>query len=734
MFKFRLHFCFAPLLSTKAARILICGATLALATDAAHAQQRLVGQPVTASSSAVVNFQEAAWRDAIKPRVTGPLIPLLIPDSEPPPEPYFAPASDWSAQNIPSLSNLPRPLVPSPSTSQDFAGLDDIPITGTSFIVIPPDTDGAVGLTKVMSGLNNNYRIFDKASGSVLSTVSPDTFWTGIGATGPFDPKTLYDPFNDRWIVVMVSDAQAANASILIGVSQTSDPSGAYFLFRVDVDSTNMQWADFPTVGFNKNWVSVNVNMIRISNGAFVSGKQLVVDYPSLRAGTFSGVFFTGTGFVASPCATYSSSEATLYVPTHLSSAGATYELDTITGTPGSPTYTLGTTKTRTGGAWTQPTGQILPQAAPLSGSSACGATPCKLETQDAQIRGTPVFRDSFIYYAQTIGLPSGGTLTRTAAQWTKIDPSGNFVDGGRVDDPTATATNGGKWYAYPHIAVNNPGDILLAFSQFSSAQYPSAGYTFHDRADAAGTMRDPFIYKTGEDYYHKTFSGTRNRWGDYSKAQVDPSNDLDLWTVQEYAKTRVGTDDGNTGTNSSRWATWWGRLGLPPLLQLTAAVSRKNHGTGTFDIDLLNANFGPECRSSGGNHTFVFTFTNNVTSGSASVTTGTGSVSGSPTFSANTMTVNLTGVTDVQKITVTLSGVTDSFSHVLPNTAVSANMLIGDTTGNKSVNSSDISQTKAQSGQAAGAGNFRTDVTVSGLINSSDISLVKASSGHAVP
>ena len=97
-------------------------------------------------------------------------------------------------------------------------------------------------------------------------------------------------------------------------------------------------------------------------------------------------------------------------------------------------------------------------------------------------------------------------------------------------------------------------------------------------------------------------------------------------------------------------------------------------------------------------------------------------------------MTVNLTGVTDMQKITVTLSSVTDNFGQVLPTKAVSANMLLGDTTGNKSVNSSDISQTKAQSGIVVNGTNFREDLTVSGAINSSDISLVKANSGHAVP
>jgi hypothetical protein len=73
-------------------------------------------------------------------------------------------------------------------------------------------------------------------------------------------------------------------------------------------------------------------------------------------------------------------------------------------------------------------------------------------------------------------------------------------------------------------------------------------------------------------------------------------------------------------------------------------------------------------------------------------------------------MAVNLTGVADVQKITITLSNVTNSFAQVLPNTAVSMNLLIGDTSGNKTVNASDVSQTKLQSGQAVTAANFRED------------------------
>ena len=176
--------------------------------------------------------------------------------------------------------------------------------------------------------------------------------------------------------------------------------------------------------------------------------------------------------------------------------------------------------------------------------------------------------------------------------------------------------------------------------------------------------------------------------------------------------------------------------LGSSSTLSLTSAVSRKTHGSaGAFDVPLpLSGEPGVECRSSNGHHTLVFTFSSNVLSGSAAVTAGIGSVSGSPVFSGNTMTVNLTGVTDVQKITVTLSDVTSSTAQVLPDTSVSANMLIGDTTGDKTVNNSDVAQTRGQVGVAVTASNFREDVTVNGGITTADVRLVRSDVGHTLP
>ncbi|MEO5720744.1 MAG: dockerin type I domain-containing protein [Chthoniobacterales bacterium] len=167
--------------------------------------------------------------------------------------------------------------------------------------------------------------------------------------------------------------------------------------------------------------------------------------------------------------------------------------------------------------------------------------------------------------------------------------------------------------------------------------------------------------------------------------------------------------------------------------LTFASAVSRKTHGAaGTFDINLpLSGEPGVECRT--GDVSMVFTFSNNVVSGNAAVTAGTGSV-GTTTFSGNTMTVNVSGVTDQQKLTVNLSSVTDEFSQTMPDTTVSVNMLLGDVNGNKAVNGTDVGQTKLAAGAVLDGTNFRADVNASGGVNGTDIGQVKAAVGHSVP
>jgi len=95
-------------------------------------------------------------------------------------------------------------------------------------------------------------------------------------------------------------------------------------------------------------------------------------------------------------------------------------------------------------------------------------------------------------------------------------------------------------------------------------------------------------------------------------------------------------------------------------------------------------------------------------------------------------VTVDLSGVTNIQTISVTLGSVTDGTTT--NDVTVRMSVLAGDTNGNRSVTASDIGETKARSGQAVTAVNFRADVNASGSINASDISVVKSRSGTQLP
>jgi hypothetical protein len=161
--------------------------------------------------------------------------------------------------------------------------------------------------------------------------------------------------------------------------------------------------------------------------------------------------------------------------------------------------------------------------------------------------------------------------------------------------------------------------------------------------------------------------------------------------------------------------------------------VSRKIHGAaGTFDIDLA---LGGECRSGGATNDYqtVFTFPRSVTVSSASVTAGAGTVSSASGSGTTTITVNLTGVTTAQTVALTLSGVNDG-TGTTGAINVPMDVLVGDTSGNGTVNASDVAETKGRIGQAVDATNFRSDVNANGSINATDTAVVKANIGSSLP
>jgi hypothetical protein len=169
------------------------------------------------------------------------------------------------------------------------------------------------------------------------------------------------------------------------------------------------------------------------------------------------------------------------------------------------------------------------------------------------------------------------------------------------------------------------------------------------------------------------------------------------------------------------------------PVLQ--SAVSRMVHGAaGTFDLPLtLTGTPGLEDRRTNGAFQIVLTFDKTISSGSASVTGGVGSIA-STSLSGSTMTVNLVGVADRQTLTVGVSNVTATNGGVLASASVPIALLFGDVDATRTVNVVDIAKVKfTTSAGTVNASNVRVDLNADGVINIVDVAIAKAFSGAAL-
>ncbi len=464
-----------------------------------------------------------------------------------------------NAVEMPAPTPAPSPFPPvlpnSPAPTTNFPGLDDNNFTW------PPDTDGCVGPSNVVTMLNTQVRIQDR-SGNTISTTSLLSWWQSriSGLSVVFDPRILYDPYSQRWVATATANPYTGSA-ILIAVSTNSNPSGGWYAYGWYVDTSGYSWADFPTPGFNRDKIAISWNYFPIyvggadGVGLFVLNKTNVYAGGSVTPQSFYQPYRSGTttnGYNLRPAVTYDTNDATLYLlqdfqdnPTN-SSLLALY---TITGSAGSATLAR-STNFPSAPAWAS-AGPNNGNIAPQLGQPDVPA----INTVDSRLSQV-VYRNGSLWCAHTIFLPANNP-TRCAVQWWQIGTNGNVLQNGRLDD-----SSGATMYAFPSIAVNRFGDALIGYSRFGTNQYASANYSLHALNEPMGTLEPDYLYRAGQSSYWKSLLDSlgRNRWGDYSMTWVDPVNDADFWTIQEYAAQYSGTLTNGSG----RWGVWWANVRVP--------------------------------------------------------------------------------------------------------------------------------------------------------------------------
>jgi uncharacterized protein (TIGR03437 family) len=429
-----------------------------------------------------------------------------------------------------------------------------------------------------------------------------------------------------------------SSSALLLAATQTGDPTGKWNYYKINVGGTN-QWGDFPSLGFNANWVVVSMNLFQIrGQESYINTSLYVFSKADLYSpnGTGNHITFTDDQGEFTAVRDYDNSQPnTLYLVQAYASdpstpATAEIRVSKLSGAIGAETFEGGN-----GGAaviddpWADAgaDGDFGPQL----------GTSVKIDTGDSRLTNC-VLRAGNVWCSHTVFLPFAHP-TRAAAQWFELDPSRtppSILQRGRVDDPSGTF-----FYAYPTIAVNKNNDVLIGYTRLSANDYPTAAFVYRTANDPLNTMQPEVMVKAGETSY--VAQGVRtgsNRWGDYSATVVDPVNDLTFWTLQEYAGTP-------SGTRTGAFATWWAQITAPSAASacsfaVTASKAGFDNTGGTGTVAVATS---PACLWQAASSVPW------ITTGSGTPSNGNGTVQ---------FTVTKTpGVTDFRTGTLTVAGQT---------------------------------------------------------------------------
>jgi len=478
-------------------------------------------QPVAVASTAVIQFNNVAASEVSAP--PGENRRAALPNRVfPEPAASPAPPRAGSSAAIGGMNGGPAPQV-----AASFPGAIGSDVS---------DGQGAVGPEHLVIARNAGLAIQSR-DGQPVSSVSVGAFWHAVGAESSgaaHDSRIVYDSVGNRWITV------AVNGNLLVGASETSDPTGGWYLERIDAEAGYE--LDFPAVAFTRDWVAVMVNVWEATTQQFVEARLYLFTKAELYANRPSAPRKFVTSYEI-PARSYDADATKLYLMDY---SGGVARVSAITGPVGAESL--------------QADYGVFASGTNAGPAEAAGGLPQMGTSQTIMNRsavGDCLYRNQALWCASPVSVTEG-SRTRQSIEWVQLDPeTGTYYQIGRVDDATGTV-----WYAYPSIAVSRNNDVLLGYSSFSGSRYPSADMAFRYASDPAGVLRSDVVVKNGEAPY--VGAGSPNRGG-RSAAAVDPTDDRSLWTLQGYGELPA--------EGESRYGLWWAEVSSPAV-GLTVATS----------------------------------------------------------------------------------------------------------------------------------------------------------------
>lgn len=129
----------------------------------------------------------------------------------------------------------------------------------------PNDNDLAVSNGNIIAScVNTNINFYNDTGrlmwGRLLSAIS--------NKLGPlnrtYDPRVIYDPIEDKFILVFLQGSSSTDTRIIIGFTTTNDPSKTWNLYQLPGNFTgDSSWSDYPIIAINKEDLFITVNRLK---------------------------------------------------------------------------------------------------------------------------------------------------------------------------------------------------------------------------------------------------------------------------------------------------------------------------------------------------------------------------------------------------------------------------------------------------------------------------------------
>ncbi len=419
----------------------------------------------------------------------------------------------------------------------DIAGLllnfDGISVgDGSGRIVAPPDTNGAVGLTQYVQSVNLAFAIYDKATGTLISGPTPtNALWTGFGgdceSRNDGDPIVLYDRDANRWVISQFALGPffTGTGSFLqcVAVSTSGDATGSYNLYAFDFGTDD--FIDYGKLGSWPSGYFAAFNTFNRTGSSFKYGKECAFDRTAMVNGdpTARGVCFNtprDAGFLPSdfdgsiPPPVGAADPFLEIWDVGLNSSLAIWPFLVDYDTPSNSTF--GPPVVLPVAPFSLPPRTPVPQA----------GTSQLLDSLGDRMMFRLAYRN-FGDHESLVANHTVGNASQVSVRWYEIrDPNGTPVV---YQQGTYAPDTSYRWMG--SIAMDQVGNIAMAYSVSDSMSKPSIQFTGRQNTDPLGTMESEALIFAGAGAQTSFLS----RWGDYSDVTVDPVDDCTFWYTSEY-------------------------------------------------------------------------------------------------------------------------------------------------------------------------------------------------------